>query len=253
VLRRLILDASHRAHAGHIASALSITDIIAVLFSDVIDVDRRHDPDRDLFMLSKGHASLALYAALHVCGVLSAEQFSSYCADGSLLAVHPEHGLDGVDFATGSLGHALSVAAGAAFGARLHSKPWRSYVLISDAELDEGSTWEAVLFAGHHRLGNLTLIVDVDGQQGLGRTRDVLDLGDVAAKLRSFGWDAAEVNGHDPVALRVALTAVPHGMPRAVVARTVAGHGVSFMEGQIAWHHLAMTDAQYEQALAEVG
>ena len=164
-IRRVILDQSKRAHVGHIGSALSIADIIAALYGGVLRVSDPKDPERDRFVLSKGHAMLAVYAALFLKAWLKPEELNSYCGDGSLLGVHPECGLRGVDFASGSLGQGLPMAAGAALAARLQRSPRRAFALLSDAECNEGSVWEAVMFAAHHRLANLVAIVDLNGQQ----------------------------------------------------------------------------------------
>lgn len=254
-IRRLILVQSKHAGVGHIASALSIADIVAVLFDGILRGAGTDDPDRDRFVLSKGHASLALYCALHLRGLLPADLLNTYCGDGTLLGVHPDHHLRGVDFSTGSLGLGLSLGAGSALGARLRGSDAKTFVLISDAELNEGSTWEAVLFAAHHRLGSLTAIVDANGQQALGRTAEVLDLGDLAEKWRAFGWDVRDVDGHAPEAPRAALGGDrdPRGRPRVVIARTVAGKGVSFMEGKIEWHYLPLSDDLFATALREIG
>lgn len=248
-IRRRILDQSSRAGVGHIGSALSIADVLAVLFSGTLALD---GPDRDRFVLSKGHAALALYAALDATGRLSAGMLDTYCGDGSLLGVHPERELDGVDFCTGSLGQGLGMAAGAALGARLAGSPRRCVALVSDGELNEGALWEAVMFAGHHGLSALTVVVDLNGQQAFGYTADVLDLGDVAARFASFGWEAAEVDGHDHGELHEALSRRAGDRPRAIVARTTFGYGVSFMRNVIDWHYLPMTAEQYAQALQEV-
>jgi transketolase len=252
-LRRLILEQSRRAGVGHIASALSVADIVSVLFGGVLRGTGTSAPDRDRFVLSKGHAALALYGALHLLGVLSDRDLNTYCAEGSLLGVHPEHWLPGVDFSTGSLGHGLSIGAGVSLGARLRRAPTRAYVLLSDAELNEGSTWEAVMFAAHHRLENLVAVVDDNGQQALGRTADVLDLQPIADKWRAFGWSARVVDGHDEAALRHAFATAPaEGRPAVIVARTVGGKGVSFMERDFRWHYLPLTEAQYASAMAEL-
>jgi len=250
-IRRLILEESYRAHVGHIGSALSVADIVAALYEGPLADERPDDPDRHRLMLSKGHAALALYAALQLRGVLSREQLATYCAEGSLLGVHPERALPGIDFSSGSLGFGLSVAAGSALAARLDGSARRVFALLSDAECNEGSTWEAVAFAAHQRLSNLTAIVDVNGQQALGRTSDVLDMSPLGQRWTGFGWEVEEVDGHDVEALVTALR--PAGkLPRAVLARTVAGKGVSCMEGQVAWHYWPMTADQYSQALAEI-
>jgi transketolase len=252
-IRKIILQQSKRAHVGHIGCSLSIADIIGVLYKDVIRVPDASDPDRDRFVLSKGHAALALYAALALKGLIPAEQLDTFCADNSLLGVHPEYVLPGVDFSTGSLGQGLSMGAGAAMAARLQGSSRQVYVVLSDGECNEGSVWEGVMFAAHHRLANLTAIIDLNGQQAFGYTKDVMDLNDMTGRWRAFGWDAVEVDGHDTEALRSAILDNRVDAPRAVIARTVFGKGVSFMERQIKWHYMPLTDAEYEQALAEVG
>lgn len=251
-IRRIIIAQSKRAGVGHIGSALSAADIVAVIYRHLLRAAAPDDADRDRFVLSKGHASLALYAALFLRGWMAQETLDSFCGNGSLLGVHPEHQLPGVDFSTGSLGMGLSYAAGAALAARLAQSRRHSFALLSDAECNEGSTWEAVMFAAHHRLGNLTAFVDVNGQQALGYTKDILSLAPLTEKFGAFGWDAIEVDGHDLDAMRVAATSPADGRPRALLCRTVFGKGVSFMERQIAWHYLPMTDADFLQAVAEL-
>ena len=253
-IRRLILEQSKRANVGHIGSCLSVADIIAALYGGVLDVPDPASADRDRFILSKGHAALALFAALHLRGWVSAAELDTFCGDGSHLGVHPEHVIPGVDFSTGSLGQGLSVGAGAALGARMLASPRRVFVLISDAECNEGATWEAAMFAAHHRLANLVAIVDLNGQQALGYTADVLDLSPLAEKWRAFGWDAVEVDGHDEQLLAKAIAELDTatGAPHVLVAHTTFGRGVSFMEGQIRWHYLPMSDEEYAQALREV-
>ena len=249
-LRRTILEAAHRAGVGHVGSALSVVEILAALFGRVLRGEP-DDPARDRFVLSKGHAALALYAVLHALGRIDRAQLDAYCGDGTLLGTHPEHELAGVDFSSGSLGHGLSIGAGAALAARLQGSDRRAFVLVSDAECNEGSLWEAVMFAGHHRLANLIAVVDANGQQALGYTREVLDLEPLAGRFEAFGWDAVEADGHDVDALTAALD---HrgSRPRVVVARTTFGKGVSYMEGLVKWHYWPMSDVDYEQALAEV-
>ncbi len=253
-IRRIILEQSKRANVGHIGSALCVADIIAALYDDILNVPRPDDPQRDRFILSKGHAALALYAALYLKGWLTATQLDTYCADGSLLGVHPECELTGVDFATGSLGMGLSIGAGAALAARLQASPRRVFVLVSDAECNEGALWEAVMFAAHHRLAHLIAIVDVNKQQALGYTKAVLDLSPLADRWQAFGWDVHQVNGHDVAEITQTINAldVRSGPPHVVVAHTTFGKGVSFMENQIKWHYWPMSDDEYTQALAEV-
>jgi transketolase len=248
-IRRTVIDQSYRAKVGHIGSALSISDLVAA----VIGVARLDGgAGRDRIVLSKGHAALALYAALHLQGRLEDGLIDTYCGDGTLLGVHPEHGLDGIDFCTGSLGQGLSLGVGAALAAKRQGSDRRVYVIMSDAELNEGSTWEAAMFAAQHRLDNLTLLIDLNGQQALGYTRDVIDLGAVEDKLSLFGWSAGAVPGHDQGALGAAMQGGGDRQPLAIVARTTFGYGVSFMESQIKWHYLPLDDESYAQAVAEL-
>jgi len=249
-IRRTIIDQSYRANVGHIGSALSISDLVAAVIGGPAQLDG--GADRDRVVLSKGHAALALYAALQLSGRLDDRAIDTYCADGTLLGVHPEHRLDGVDFCTGSLGQGLSLGAGAALAGKRQGSDRRVYVIMSDAELNEGSTWEAVMFAAQHRLDNLTLLVDLNRQQALGYTRDIIDLGAVEEKLSLFGWSAEAVAGHDQDALGTALAADAEGRPRAIVADTTFGYGVSFMESRIEWHYLPLDDENYAVALAEL-
>lgn len=220
-----------------------------------MDVSEPEASDRDRFILSKGHAALALYAALHLRGLLSQEVLDTFCREGSLLGVHPEHALRGVDFSTGSLGQGLSVAAGAALGGRLHGSERSVFALVSDAECNEGSLWEAVMFAAHHHLSRLVAVIDLNGQQALGYTRDVLSLSPMRERWSSFGWDVHEVDGHDVDALTKTFKGLDmdDGPPHVVIARTTFGKGVSFMENRIKWHYWPMSDEEYELALAELG
>ncbi len=253
-IRRLILEQSKRAHVGHIGSALSVADIVAALCSDVLNVPAPGDPERDRFVLSKGHAALALYAALFLKGWISEAELDTYCGDGSLLGVHPEHDLTGVDFSTGSLGLGLSIGAGAALAARLQRSERRAFVLVSDAECNEGSLWEAVMFAAHHRLAGLVAILDLNGQQAFGYTDRVLSLSPLAERWRAFGWDVHEVDGHDPAEISgtIARLDTHCGPPHVLIAHTVSGKGVSYMERRIEWHYMPMSDQEYQQALAEI-
>jgi len=250
-IRRIVLEQSKRAHTGHIGSSLSVADIVACLYGGgILRVVRLDDPGRDRFILSKGHAALALYAAFFLKGWIDQEALNSFHNDGTLLGVHPEHALPGVDFSTGSLGHGLGFGVGAALAARMQKSARRIFVLVSDAECNEGSTWEAVMFAAHHQLSNLTAIVDLNGQQALGYTKDVLALSDMVNRWRAFGWDAREVDGHDHIALQNAL-ARESSTPRAIIARTIFGKGVSFMENQLQWHYFPMSEEHYRIAMKE--
>jgi transketolase len=253
-IRLDILEQSKRAGVGHIGSALSVADIVAALYTGGMDIPEPDAPNRDRLVLSKGHAALALYAALHHRGWLSRAELDTYCGDGSLLGVHPERALRGVDFSTGSLGHGLAMGAGAALAARLQGSSRRVFVLLSDGECNEGSVWESAMFAAHQELSNLVAIIDMNGQQALGYTRHVLDLEPMDERWQAFGWDVRMVDGHDPGAMIEALDSLDpvSGPPHVLVARTTFGRGVSFMESQIRWHYLPMSDEEYERAVDEV-
>lgn len=250
-IRHIILEQSKRAHVGHIGSALSIADMIGAVY-DVIGLHDPADPDRDRFVLSKGHAALALYAALSQVGTISESDLATFCADDSFLGVHPEHLLPGVDFSTGSLGQGLSMGVGSALAAAIQHSSRRTIVLVSDAECQEGAIWEAAMFAGHHGLDNLTVLIDHNHQQAFGYTADVLSSESMVERWTAFGWDVHQVDGHDEQGISSLISSKPSGKPRAIVAETVFGKGVSFMEGLIRWHYLPMTDAEYEQAVKEV-
>jgi transketolase len=253
-IRRIILEQSKRAAVGHIGSALSVADILAVLYGRVLRETDADDHERDRFVLSKGHAALALYAALHIRGCIDERSLATFCADGTALGVHPDSVCPGIDYSTGSLGQGLGVAAGYALAARLQRSQRRVFVLLSDAECNEGSVWESMAFAAHHRLANLVAIVDANGQQALGYTDDVLSYAPLAGRWSAFNWDVREVDGHDHDLLTEAMTRESvGGAPRVVIARTTFGKGVSFMERQIRWHYSPMSDAEFATALREIG
>ncbi len=258
--RRLRADALrmvHRAKASHIGSSLSMCDLLAVLYGCVlhVDPDRPDWPERDRFILSKGHGAAAGYAVLAEAGFFPVEWLETYCQDGSKLAGHLTRGVPGVELSTGSLGHGLPVGAGMALAAKADKVPYRVFVLLSDGELDEGSNWEAILFAAHHQLDNLVAIVDYNKIQSFGSVGEVIRLEPLAEKWHAFGWATREIDGHDHQAIAEALRMVPHerGKPTAVVAHTVKGKGVSFMEDLLAWHYKSPSDEQLAQALDELG
>lgn len=247
----------HAANSSHIGSCLSIAEILAVLYTRVLRIDPRDpgDPGRDRFILSKGHAAAILYAALAERGYFPLQDLGGYCRDGSALTGHVSHGVCGVEVSTGSLGHGLSLAIGMAIAAARDRRDCRVWCLLSDGECDEGSIWEGVLFAPHHKIDNLVAIVDYNKIQSFGRVSDVLELDPLAEKWRAFGWHAIELDGHDCDALEQACAAVPAmpGRPTVIIAHTVKGRGVSFMENKLEWHYKSPSDEQLEQALLEVG
>jgi transketolase len=240
----------------HVGGSLSITDILTVLYFDVLDVDPDEPdrPERDHFVLSKGHASAALYAVLSQRGFFPEEECDTYGRSGSRLAGHPMRRVPGVEFGTGSLGHGLSLGVGLALAARLDGRPSRSFVLLGDGELDEGSVWEAAMSGAHFGLDNLVAIVDRNGWQITGRTEETMRLEPLADRWRAFGWEVAEVDGHDLDALRAVFHAAPFapGRPSLVIARTTKGRGVRLFENRKKSHHVTLTSQLYERAVASL-
>lgn len=255
-IRRGALRMVHAADASHIGGCLSAADIIAHLYVDFLRVDpaRPEWPDRDRFVLSKGHCAAAVYAALAELGFFPKEWLATYCQDGAKLPGHVDHRVPGVEVSTGSLGHGLSVGVGMALAFKRAGQARRVAVLLSDGDCDEGATWEAALMAPHLGLDNLLAVIDYNKLQALGRTEDVLPLGPLAEKWRAFRWAAREIDGHDHDEIAAALHAFPFesGRPSLIVAHTVKGKGVSFMEDQLAWHYRSPNADQLRQALAEI-
>ena len=228
--------------SSHVGSVFSMADILAVLYGAVLRVDpKRPDwTDRDRFILSKGHAGAGVYAVLAECGFFPVKDLARHCQDGSALSGHVSHkNIPGVELSTGSLGHGLSVGTGMAYAGALDGKKHRVVVLLSDGECDEGSNWEAILFAAHHKLERLLVIVDYNKIQSLKPVSETLELEPFADKWRSFGWRVDEVDGHDHDALRVMLQPRSNDTPgpACVIAHTVKGKGVSFMENTVLWHY----------------
>lgn len=258
--RRIRVHALHmtsRGRSSHIGSALSIADILAVLYAGVLRVDPGHPdaPERDRFVLSKGHAGAAVYAALAESGFFPVEKLKTHYQDGSDLSGHISHkGVPGVDVSTGSLGHGLSIAAGMAYAGQLDDTSHSVYVLLSDGECDEGSNWEAILFAAHHGLDNLVAIVDYNKIQSLAPVSETLALEPFADKWTSFGWNVREVDGHNHEQLRTAFEQAPlsPGRPTVIIAHTTKGRGVSFMENSVLWHYRTPQGAEFQEALQEL-
>ncbi|AJP74412.1 transketolase [Sphingomonas hengshuiensis] len=256
-IRRQALTMIHRAGQGHPGGDLSAADILAAIYFGVLRFDPAvpNDPSRDRFVMSKGHCTGALYAALAGAGYFSEAELETYLAPQSRLNGHPNRTyLPGVETNTGPLGHGLPVAVGIAVAGQIDAADYRVFVLTGDGELQEGSMWEAAMFAGHRGLGNLTAIVDRNNLQQGAPTEDTNSLEPLADKWRAFGWDVVEIDGHDAAQLLdvLAAPATPRSKPLCVIARTVKGRGVSYMENQAGWHHGVPTDAQFAQALAEL-
>jgi transketolase len=243
-----------RAKASHIGSALSIADIIAVLYGRVLNVSpvEPDHPERDRFILSKGHACVAVYAALAECGFIDPALLETYGTDGSPLMAHISHKVPGAEFSTGALGHGLPFGTGKALAARRRGAAWRTVVLTSDGEWDEGSNWEAALFAAHHGLDNLLCVIDYNKLQSLRTVDETLRLEPLHAKFEAFGWAVQEVDAHDHVALTAALATTPWtcGKPSMLIAHSVKGKGVPFMENKVEWHYRNPTPDLLTAALA---
>jgi transketolase len=247
-IRQLILHMIFEAKASHIGSCFSVVDILNFLYGECLDVNpqRIQDPNRDYTIMSKGHAAAALYATLAYYQFFPKEQLKTYCQNGSKLAGHVTALTPGVEFSTGALGHGLSVACGLALATKKNV-----YVIQSDGECDEGSIWEAALFAAHHNLKNLTLIIDYNKIQSFGLVEEVLKLESLADKWIAFNWDVLEIDGHNYNDLRIALNKTSQ-KPKVIIAHTVKGKGVSFMENELVWHYKFPTLEQYHIALTEL-
>lgn len=249
---------TNHAQLGHTGGDLSSADILAVLyFGGVLRVDSAHPrwPQRDRFILSKGHCSGAFYSALAARGFFPVEQLRTFMDPLSMLNGHPDRNkLPGVEANTGPLGHGLPIAVGAALGARMRRESWRAFVLTGDGELQEGSNWEAAMTAQHYALDNLTVIVDRNRIQQGDFTEDTLRMEPLADRWKSFGFAVDEIDGHDPAALRARLTSVPFqaGQPSCLIAHTIKGKGISFAENQPAWHHGVPTRDQLAMAAREL-
>lgn len=256
-IRASALRMVSKANASHIGTCLSMADLLGVLYGGVLNVDPAdpQKPDRDRFILSKGHGAAILYAVLAELGFFPREWLNDYCMDGSLLTGHISHKVPGVEVSTGSLGHGLPVGCGMALAARADRAPWRTFVMLSDGELDEGSNWEAILFAGHHKLDNLVAIVDYNKIQSFGTVKEVLDLEPLASKWKAFNWAVHELDGHDHATIQSAFAKIPFepGRPNVVIAHTIKGKGVNYMENQLAWHYRAPSGELLVNALAQVG
>lgn len=249
---------THLGNSSHVGSVLSMADVLGVLYSGALRLDPRNPkwPERDRFILSKGHAGSGVYAALAERGFFPLAKLDTHYQDGSDLSGHVSHkGIPGVELSTGSLGHGLSVGAGMAYGAKLDNAAHRVFVLMSDGECDEGSNWEAILFAGYHRLDNLIAIIDYNKIQSLKPVAETLNLEPFADKWRSFGWAVVEVDGHDHEQLKAAFSGLPvhEGQPTCVIAHTVKGKGISFMEDTVLWHYRSAQGDEYEAAMKELG
>lgn len=256
-LRVHAIEMTNRAKSSHVGSNLSMAELLAVLYGKVLRIDpaRPEAPYRDRFVLSKGHACAALYAVLAERGFFPKEWLHSFYADGAKLPGHATaKGIPGVEVSTGSLGHGLPIATGMAWAAKLAGETHRVYCLLSDGECDEGSNWEAALFAPHHKLSNLTVLVDYNKIQSLGDVSEVCGLEPFTDKWESFGWNVASIDGHDTREIETTLLAAQEETerPTCVIANTIKGKGVSFMEESLLWHYRTPQGDEYTAAMAEL-
>jgi transketolase len=255
-IRELSLQMVYKAKASHIGGALSMADLLAVLYSDVLNLDPANprNPYRDRFLLSKGHACTSLYATLALKGFFPIEDLASYAQDGSIFLSHTNHHIPGIEISAGSLGHALPVSCGLALAAKRKKLDWKTYCLASDGELDEGSNWESILLAPQLKLDNLILIIDYNKIQSLGAVKEVIDLYPLKDKFAAFRWETFEVDGHDHQSLKETFMKVQslNGYPKVIIAHTVKGKGISFMENKLLWHYKSPDKKQFEEAIDQI-
>lgn len=254
-VREDILKLIYRTKSPHIGSSFSIVEILVALYFNQMNTtpeDPFH-PERDRFILSKGHACATLYAVLAERGFLRKEDLDGFAVNNGVLEQHPNRDLaTGIEVSTGSLGHGLSIGAGKALAGKVDGRSYHVYALLSDGELNEGSVWEAIMFAGHHKLNKLVAMVDSNKIQALGRTRDIIDLEPIGRKWDVFGWHAQEVDGHDFPSILRAFSSLSSAKPNVIILHTVKGKGVSFMENQLLWHYRTPNEQEYELALKEL-
>lgn len=254
-VRKLTLEILYKSGSSHIGGAYSMVEILTLLYCEILNVSPSsiNDPFRDRFILSKGHACSSLYSVLAIKNYFNVDDLNNYAQSGSKYLSHASHKINGVEFSSGSLGHGLSIAMGLAIGAKSRNKKWKTYCLISDGELNEGSTWEAILLAPHLKLDNLTLVIDYNKIQSLGFVEDVLSIEPISNKFLAFNWDVQVVDGHDFNELRSAFT-VPNktNKPKVIIANTIKGKGVSFMENTVLWHYKSPNKEEYLNALKEL-
>ncbi len=256
-IRQHVIHMTNSAKSSHVGTSFSMADLLAVLYSGILRItpETVDSPDRDRFLLSKGHGCAGLYAVLAERGFFPISWLKEFYQDGSVLSGHATHyGVPGVEISTGSLGHGLPIGCGMALAAKRDGRNYRVFTLLGDGECDEGSIWEAAMFASHHALDNLVVIVDYNKLQSLGHARDILALEPFADKWISFGWAVREIDGHDFGAIESSLREVPHqsGKPTCILAHTVKGKGVSFMEDSLLWHYRSPAGVEMEQALREL-
>lgn len=252
-IRTKIIEMSHKAGTPHLGSALSCTDILTALYFKIMKIENPANENRDRFILSKGHAALALYATLAKKGIITEETLQTYIKNGGKLAEHPTlRSAPGIEAATGSLGHGLPIGLGMAISARKQGRDYNVYVLMSDGECNEGSVWEAAMYAAAQKQDNLIAIIDYNKWQATDRSREVMALEPFAEKWKAFGWNVQEIDGHDIDQIINSLNSIEKGKPNMIIANTIKGKGVSFMEDDNNWHYRIPTEEEVEQARREL-
>ena len=255
-IRKDAIKMVHIAHASHIASALSIADVLAVLYADVLKYDVKNPKwnDRDRLVLSKAHAGSILYATLAEVGFFDKKLLDTYDLNGSNFSGHISHkNVPGVEFSTGSLGHGVCVATGLALAGKLDKKDYRVFAIVGDGECNEGTIWETIMFAKQQKLNNFTIMVDVNKMQAMGDTKDVCDISPIGEKFRAFGWNVVEIDGHNHQEILDAVNKTfDNELPKAIIANTTKGKGVSFMENNLTWHYRDPQGEDYEKAIQEL-
>lgn len=251
IVRKKVIYLSHKAKTAHLASSLSCVDIIVTIFQNFLKFNNQKIC-KNIFILSKGHAAMTLYSMLHYKKLISTKVFESYSKMNSILEEHPNHNIPSVNVATGSLGHGLSVGCGIALSFKLKKKQNKVYVLLSDGECNEGSVWEAVLFASANKLDNLIIVIDYNKWQATGKTNEILKLGNLKKKLTSFGFLSKEIDGHNFLQILKNLKIKTKNKPLAIIAHTTKGKGVSFMEDNNNWHYRSPNKVEYDKAIKEI-
>lgn len=251
-IRRKTLEMVYNAKSSHIGGALSMVDILAVLYTDILNIDPMNPlwSSRDRFFLSKGHACTSLYATLGLKGFYPLNQLETFAKDGSVFLSHTSHQVPGIEISAGSLGHVLPIASGVALAGKIKKQAWHVFCLLSDGELDEGSNWETFLFAPHHELDNLIVIIDYNKIQSFGSVHEILNIEPLKAKFEAFAWNVLEVDGHNHGQIKevLKLSLVPKRKPTVIIAHTIKGKGVDFMENKLIWHYKSPTYEEFQEA-----
>ena len=252
-IRMKSIEMTNRGNTSHIGSVLSCTDILAVLYIEILKLGNSDkNQERDRFIMSKGHASAGLYSCLAGLGLIDEQELTKHCLDGSNLSGHVNHKLlPFIEISTGSLGHGLPISCGIALALKLKGISSKVFCLMSDGELDEGSNWEAMLFASHHKLSNIKAIIDRNKLQSIKSTEETLSLEPLISKFKSFNWEVSNIDGHDHIQLKSELS-IKHKRPHIIIANTIKGKGVSFMENSVSWHYKPPNNNEAEKAILEI-